>query len=47
MWGAMRMNAADLADVTGTTYTYLMNGLPPASNWTALFTPRRTRPVCA
>ena len=39
MWGAMRMNAADLADVTGTTYTYLMNGLPPAANWTGLFTP--------
>jgi CopA family copper-resistance protein len=39
MWGAMRMNAADLADVTGATYTYLMNGLPPAANWTGLFTP--------
>lgn len=38
-WGAMRMNAADLADVTGTTYTYLMNGQPPAANWTGLFRP--------
>jgi CopA family copper-resistance protein len=38
-WGQMRMNAADLADVTGYTYTYLMNGQPPAGNWTGLFTP--------
>ncbi len=37
-WGRMRMSAADLADVTGSTYTYLMNGLPPAANWTGLFT---------
>jgi CopA family copper-resistance protein len=39
MWGRMRMSAADLADVTGATYTYLMNGQPPAANWTGLFTP--------
>jgi CopA family copper-resistance protein len=38
-WGQMRMNASDLADVTGATYTYLMNGVPPARNWTGLFTP--------
>lgn len=38
-WGSMRMNAADLADVTGSTYTYLMNGQPPAGNWTGLFQP--------
>ena len=25
-WGEMRMSAGDLADVTGSTYTYLMNG---------------------
>jgi FtsP/CotA-like multicopper oxidase with cupredoxin domain len=36
-WGEMRMSAADLADVTGTTYTYLMNGQAPAANWTGLF----------
>ena len=24
---------------TGATYTYLMNGQPPAANWTGLFTP--------
>jgi CopA family copper-resistance protein len=33
----MRMSASDLADVTGATYTYLMNGQPPAANWTGLF----------
>ena len=37
MWAEMRMNASDLADVTGATYTYLMNGQPPAGNWTGLF----------
>jgi CopA family copper-resistance protein len=39
MWGEMRMNPTDLADVSGSTYTYLMNGRPPAANWTGLFTP--------
>ncbi|MEZ5418042.1 MAG: copper resistance system multicopper oxidase [Vicinamibacterales bacterium] len=39
MWGEMRMSAADLADVTGATYTYLVNGQPPAANWTGLFAP--------
>jgi CopA family copper-resistance protein len=39
MWGQMRMSAADIADVTGYTYTYLMNGQPPAGNWTGLFAP--------
>lgn len=38
-WGAMRMDPTDISDVTGSTYTYLLNGLPPASNWTALFRP--------
>jgi CopA family copper-resistance protein len=36
-WGRMRMSASDLADVTGHTYTYLMNGQAPAGNWTGLF----------
>ncbi|HJR73611.1 MAG TPA: copper resistance system multicopper oxidase [Luteimonas sp.] len=36
-WGAMRMSPTDLADVTSLTYTYLVNGAPPAANWTALF----------
>jgi CopA family copper-resistance protein len=39
MWGTMRMNPTDVADVTGATYTYLVNGTPPAGNWTGLFTP--------
>ena len=38
-WGRMRMDATDIADVTGSTYTYLMNGMAPATNWTALFRP--------
>jgi len=38
-WGEMRMNPTDLADVTGHTYTYLMNGQAPAANWTGLFQP--------
>ncbi len=37
MWGRMRMDPTDLADVSGYTYTYLMNGVTPAGNWTALF----------
>ena len=39
MWGEMRMNPTDIADVSGSTYTYLLNGLPPAANWTGLFKP--------
>ena len=39
MWGQMRMSPTDILDVSGATYTYLMNGHPPASNWTALFRP--------
>lgn len=38
-WGRMLMDPTDMADVTGVTYTYLMNGLPPSGNWTALFRP--------
>jgi len=37
MWGETRMNPTDLADVSGYTYTYLMNGTAPAGNWTGLF----------
>ncbi len=39
MWGEMNMDPTDIADVTGATYTYLLNGLPSAANWTALFKP--------
>jgi len=37
-WGSMRMNPTDLADVGGSTYTHLMNGVTPRGNWTGLFT---------
>ena len=38
-WGNMRMTPTDLADVTGATFTYLMNGHTPTGNWTGLFQP--------
>lgn len=37
IWSKMRMDPSDLADVTGATLHYLMNGLSPVSNWTGLF----------
>jgi CopA family copper-resistance protein len=37
MWAEMKMNPTDLADVSGFTYTYLMNGQGPGKNWTGLF----------
>jgi len=39
MWGEMRMDPTDIADVTGSTYTYLINGHGPDENWTGLFRP--------
>ena len=36
-WARMRMDPTDIADVTGYTYTFLINGKPPNANWTALF----------
>jgi CopA family copper-resistance protein len=39
VWSEMRMNPTDLADVSLYTYTYLMNGMPPAANWTGIFKP--------
>ena len=38
-WGSMRMSPTDILDVSGATYTYLLNGQPPGANWTALFRP--------
>jgi len=38
-WGAMRMDATDISDVTGATYHYLINGHGLTENWTGLFTP--------
>jgi FtsP/CotA-like multicopper oxidase with cupredoxin domain len=37
MWGRLRMDPTDLADVSGYTYTYLMNGVTPAGNWSGEF----------
>jgi CopA family copper-resistance protein len=38
-WAQMRMDAADIADVTGSTYAFTINGFGPYDNWTGLFTP--------
>ncbi len=38
-WGQMRMSPTDILDVSGATYTYLINGHGPGANWTALFKP--------
>ncbi len=38
-WAQMRMDAADIADVTGSTYAFTINGFGPFDNWTGLFTP--------
>ena len=32
MWGRMRMNPRDISDVTGSTYTFLINGHGPADD---------------
>ena len=37
MWNEMDMGDRDLSDVTGYTYTFLMNGDNPATNWKAIF----------
>ncbi len=39
MWAGMRMDPRDISDVTGSTYTYLVNGHAPDDNWTGLFIP--------
>ena len=38
-WARMRMDPTDIADITGATYTYLINGHSPKMNWTGLFNP--------
>jgi L-ascorbate oxidase len=38
-WGKMRMDATDISDVTGSTYSFLVNGHGNAENWTGLFAP--------
>ncbi len=37
MWNEMRMSDRDLLDVTGATYTYLINGANPATNMRFLY----------
>ena len=37
MWNRMRMSDRDISDVTGYTYTFLMNGNAPADGWLGLF----------
>ena len=39
MWGQMRMDPTDISDVTGSTYSYLVNGHDSLGNWTGLFEP--------
>lgn len=38
-WAKMNMSPTDLADISGATYTYLLNGHAPDGNWTGLFQP--------
>ena len=38
-WAKMKMTPTDLADISAETYTYLLNGQAPDSNWTAVFEP--------
>ncbi len=36
VWNKTRMSPTDFSDVSAATYTYLMNGNSPTSNWTGL-----------
>ena len=36
-WAKMRMDPADVSDVTGSTYDFTINGFGPFDNWTGLF----------
>ncbi|MHB2009147.1 MAG: copper resistance system multicopper oxidase [Acidobacteriaceae bacterium] len=38
-WARMNMSPTDISDVSGATYTYLLNGNAPNANWTGLFQP--------
>ncbi|WP_165724416.1 multicopper oxidase domain-containing protein, partial [Pseudoalteromonas sp. Z1A2] len=37
MWNQMRMNPTDLADLSASAMTFLMNGSTPMANWRGLF----------
>ncbi|WP_066552116.1 copper resistance system multicopper oxidase [Croceicoccus bisphenolivorans] len=36
-WAKMRMDPTDISDVTGDTYSFMINGHSSAENWTGLF----------
>ena len=38
-WDRMRMDPSDISDITGATYTFLMNGQAPDPGWSGLFRP--------
>ena len=38
-WGKMRMDPTDISDVTGSTYSFLINGHGTSENWTGIFQP--------
>ena len=38
-WERMRMDPTDISDITGATYTFLMNGQAPDPGWAGLFRP--------
>lgn len=38
-WGKMRMDPTDISDVTGSTYSFIINGHGTPENWTGLFAP--------
>ncbi len=38
-WNRMRMAQTDISDITGATYTYLINGRGTEDNWNGVFTP--------
>ena len=37
MWNKMRMNPTDLADLSASAMTFLMNGCAPLTNWRGMF----------
>src|SRR5260370_23625991 len=39
MGNRLNMSPTDILDVSGATYTYLLNGQAPGANWTGLFRP--------
>ena len=39
MFGGMRMDPTDIADVSAAAFSFLINGHSPAENWTGLFRP--------